>query len=103
MNNEATITKMQKMKLYGMLRAFNQSLDAGMMNKFTTDELPGHLIDAKWDERHNRRLEMLIKAAKFHYRTSLDEMDFKLDRGLDKNILQSFSNPRGTKEKRYYY
>lgn len=34
MNNEATITKMQKMKLYGMLRAFNQSLEAGMMDIF---------------------------------------------------------------------
>jgi len=92
MNNEATITKMQKMKLYGMLRAFNQSLEAGMMNKFTTDELLGHLIDAEWDDRHNRRLQRLIKAAKFRYQASLDEIDFKLDRGLDKNMLLRFSS-----------
>jgi DNA replication protein DnaC len=92
MNNEATITKMQKMKLYGMLRAFNQSLEAGMMKKFTADELLGHLVDAEWDERHNRRLERLIKQAKFRYQASLDEIDFELRRNLDKNMLLRFSN-----------
>ncbi len=92
MNNEATISKMQKMKLYGMLRAFNQSLEAGMMDKFTADELLGHLIDAEWDDRHNRRLQRLIKAAKFRYQASLDEIDFNLDRGLDKNMLLRFSS-----------
>jgi len=92
MNNEATISKMQKMKLHGMLRAFNQSLEAGMMDKFTTDELLGHLVDAEWDDRHNRRLQRLIKAAKFRYQASLEEIDFKLDRGLDKNMLLRFSS-----------
>ena len=100
MNNEATITKMQKMKLYGMLRVFNQSLETGMMNKFTTDELLGHLVDAEWDERHNRRLERLIKAAKFRYQASLEEIDFKLDRGLDKNMLLRFSNCSWIENKR---
>lgn len=38
---------MQKMKLHGMLRAFNQSLEAGMMGEFTADELLGHLVDAE--------------------------------------------------------
>jgi len=100
MNNEATITKMQKMKLYGMLRVFNQSLETGMMNKFTTDELLGHLVDAEWDDRHNRRLERLIKAAKFRYQASLEEIDFKLDRGLDKNMLLRFSNCSWIENKR---
>ena len=100
MNNEATITRMQKMKLYGMLRAFNQSLEAGMMNKVTADELLGHLIDAEWDDRHNRRLQRLIKAAKFRYQASLDEIDFNLDRGLDKNMLLRLSSSRWIEKKR---
>jgi len=100
MNNEATITKMQKMKLYGMLRAFNQSLEAGMMDKVTADELLGHLIDAEWDDRHNRRLQRLIKAAKFRYQASLEEIDFKLDRGLDKNMLLRFSSSSWIEKRR---
>jgi len=100
MNNEATIGKMQKMKLYGMLRAFNQSLEAGMMDKFTADELLGHLIDAEWDDRHNRRLQRLIKAAKFRYQASLEEIDFKLDRGLDKNMLLRLSSSSWIEKRR---
>ena len=100
MNNEATITRMQKMKLYGMLRAFNQSLEAGMISKVTADELLGHLIDAEWDDRHNRRLQRLIKAAKFRYQASLDEIDFNLDRGLDKNMLLRLSSSRWIEKKR---
>ena len=100
MNNEATISKMQKMKLYGMLRAFNQSLEAGMISKVTADELLGHLIDAEWDDRHNRRLQRLIKAAKFRYQASLDEIDFNLDRGLDKNMLLRLSSSRWIEKKR---
>ena len=100
MNNEATITRMQKMKLYGMLRAFNQSMEAGMMGKVTPDELLGHLIDAEWDDRHNRRLQRLIKAAKFRYQASLDEIDFNLDRGLDKNMLLRLSSSRWIEKRR---
>ena len=100
MNNEATISKMQKMKLYGMLRALNQSLEAGMISKVTADELLGHLIDAEWDDRHNRRLQRLIKAAKFRYQASLDEIDFNLDRGLDKNMLLRLSSSRWIEKKR---
>jgi len=99
-NNEATIAKMQKMKLYGMLRAFNQSLEAGMISKVTADELLGHLIDAEWDDRHNRRLQRLIKAAKFRYQASLDEIDFNLNRGLDKNLLLRLSSSRWIEKKR---
>jgi len=100
MNNEETLTKMEKMKLYGMLKAFNQSLEAGMMAKFAADELVGHLVDAEWDDRHNRRLKRLIKAAKFRYQASLEGIDFKLDRSLDKNMLLRFSSSSWIEKKK---
>ena len=100
MNNEATLAKMQKMKLYGILKAFNQRLETGMMAQFTADKLLGHLVDAEWDDRHNRRLKRLIKAAKFRYQASLEEIDFKLDRGLDKNMLLRFSSSSWIEKKR---
>ena len=71
-----------------------------MTNKFTTGELLGHLIDAEWDDRHNRRLQRLIKAAKFRYQASLEEIDFNLDRGLDKNMLLRLSSSRWIEKKR---
>ena len=91
MNNEATLEKMQKMKFYGMLRAFNQSLEQRLVNKVSPDEFVAHLIDAEWDDRHNRRLGRLIKLAKFRYQASLAEVDFELKRSLDKNMLLRLS------------
>jgi len=92
MNNQATMTKMQEMRLYGMLRSFNASLESGTMSKFTSDEFLAHLVDAEWDERHNRRLSRLIKAAKFRYQASFEEIDFEARRNLDKNLILRFSD-----------
>ncbi len=100
MNNEETLTKMQKMKLYGMLRAFNETLEQRLVSKVTPDELLGHLIDAEWDDRHNRRLKRLIKKAKFRYQASLAEVDFELRRGLDKNVVLRLSNCTWIEKKR---
>ncbi len=88
--NQATIEKMQKLKLFGMVKAFHSTMENGVKNNFTADELLGHLVDAEWDERHNRRLEKLIKDARFRYQASIEQIDFNLKRNLDKNMLLRF-------------
>lgn len=91
-SNEATIQKLEQMKLRGMLRAFRGTIDTGLKNKYTPDELLSHLVDAEWDDRYNRKLERLIRAARFRYQASFEELDFTLNRGLDKNQLLRLSN-----------
>lgn len=88
--NQATIEKMQKLKLFGMIKAFHSTMENGVKNNFTADELLAHLIDAEWDLRHNRRLEKLIKDARFRYQASIEQIDFNLKRNLDKNMLLRF-------------
>ena len=44
----------------------------------------------QWDDRHNRKMERLTKAAKFRYKASAEEVLFDQARGLDKNQLQRF-------------
>lgn len=92
MNNQATIEKMREMKLHGMLRAFQSTMETSVKNNFTADELLAHLIDAEWDDRYNRKLNRLIKAAKFRYQASIEQMDFQLNRNLDKNMILRFSD-----------
>lgn len=91
MNNQATMEKMQEMRLHGMLRSFRESFGAGMQNKFTADEMIAHLIDAEWDERYNRKYNNLIRKAAFRYKASIDEIDFKPSRKIDKNMILRFS------------
>ena len=70
MTNEATFEKMQQMKLTGMLHAFRQTMEPTFTKSFSVDELIAHLIDAEWEERYNRKLARLLKAANFRYKAS---------------------------------
>jgi DNA replication protein DnaC len=91
-NNQATITKMRDMRLHGMARAFQTTLEAGRNEQFTLDELLTHLVDAEWDDRSERKRERLRKAAGFRYKASFAELDFSWNRNLDKNQLLRFSD-----------
>lgn len=87
MTNESTIEKLNRMKLFGMVRAFNQTMAANAKSNFTADELVGHLVDAEWDDRENRKLSRLLAAAKFRYSASFEQIDFSTQRNLDKNAV----------------
>ncbi len=70
MNND-TLEKLHKLKFYGMFHAFKTSLESGKNNDYTADELLGLLVDAEWDDRHNRRVERQIYQARFRLKPSL--------------------------------
>ncbi len=91
-NNQATLQKLGQMKLYGMARALTNTMEAGNKSQFTADELISHLIDAEWDDRYNRKLTRLVKGARFRYKASFEEIDFTINRGVDKNQLLRLSN-----------
>jgi len=91
-NNQATLQKLEMMRLWGMTRAFRNTMETGVKNQFTLDEMVSHLVDAEWDERYNRKLERLLKAAKFRYKACFEEIDFGLDRNLGKNQLLRLSD-----------
>ncbi|WP_460058356.1 ATP-binding protein, partial [Spirochaeta dissipatitropha] len=86
-NNQATINKMTTMRLHGMAQAFRALQETGKNMNITTDEAITYLIDAEWDEKHNRRLERLSKAARFRYTAAIEDINFALDRNLDKNQI----------------
>src|SRR4051794_5775939 len=65
--NETTVLKMKQMQLHGMQNAFKTAIESGKTNDYTLDQFISMLIDAEWDERHNRRVARSIKNAKFHY------------------------------------
>jgi len=85
--NEATLEKLESMRLRGMARALRETMDTGGAEGLSADELVGHLVDAEWDERYRRKLIRLTTQARFRYRAAVEEIDFGLKRNLDKNEL----------------
>lgn len=78
------LTKMKQMRLTGMARAFNLTLESGKNEQFTPDEMIAHLIDSEWDERYNRKLDRSVHMARFRYKASIEQISFD-DKRVDKN------------------
>ena len=92
MNTNATIEKMQKMRLIGMKRAYVSSFETRNQDTFTNDEFIAWLIESEDNQRNNSRTERLIKNAKFHYQASIEEISYTNDRELDRNLLTRLSD-----------
>jgi len=82
---------MKQMKLHGMAAAFRTSLENDDRVQMTADELVSFLIEAEWDDRNNRRIERRIRTARFRYKANVEQIDFKIDRNLDKNMMNRFA------------
>ncbi len=85
--NENIIQKMRQMKLYGMALAFKTSLEEHSMPQVTADEMVTLLVEAEWDDRNNRRISRRIRNARFRYKAVLEQLDFTVDRNLDRNVM----------------
>ena len=90
--NTNTLDKMRKLKFFGMYHAFKSSLETGKTNDYTADELLGHLVDAEWDDRHNRRVERQILYARFRYKASVEDVHYHADRSIDRNQIMRLAD-----------
>ena len=84
--HQQLLEKMTTMRLLGMKRAFAETLQAGAIS-YTPDELIAYLLDAEWDDRHNRKIERLTRTARFRYQANLEELIFDESRNLDQNLV----------------
>lgn len=85
--NESTATKMKQMKLHGMHNAFKTAIESGKTDHYTIDQFISMMIDAEWDERHNRRIERSITNARFHYKSNIESINFDESRNIDRNLI----------------
>ncbi len=89
--NEKNLQRMKQMKLHGMARAFQMSLENGSRDRFTPDQMVEFLVDSEWDDRCNRRTERRIRGARFRYKANIEEVYYDMERNLDKNQLLRFA------------
>lgn len=90
--NNTTLDKLRKLKFFGMFHAFKSSLESGQTSDYTADELLAHLVEAEWDDRHNRRIERQIFYAKFRYKASIEDIHYHADRSIDRNQIMRLAD-----------
>ena len=91
METTQILDRMKLMKLFGMQRYYQGSLDAGHHMNYTADELLTALIEAEWDERQTRKIDRLMRTARFRYKASIEEITFNEQRNMDKNQILRFA------------
>jgi DNA replication protein DnaC len=92
------LTKMKQMRLLGMAKAFQLTLESGKNEKFTPDEMIAHLVDSEWDERYNRKLDRTLQSARFRYKASIEEIAYENNR-VDKNQVLRLADCEFIKQK----
>lgn len=83
-----TIEALNTLKLHGMATALQQQLDqAHQHDGLSFEERIGLLIDRETTDRHNRKTQRLLKAAKFKLQANLNDIQYRASRGLDKSQM----------------
>jgi DNA replication protein DnaC len=88
---QETLEKIKKLKLSGMARSYQTSLENNILSKLSADELITMLVEAEWDDRLNRNIERRLRNAKFRYQSSIENIDYEADRNLDRNQMMRFA------------
>jgi DNA replication protein DnaC len=99
MLNQATIEKMHAMKMSAMADVFERQL-ATPRKELAFDESVAMLIDAEWESRQQRRLTRRLQVAKLRYSASIEDLDFKPRRGLDRRMVMALATCDWIRESR---
>lgn len=83
-----SLERLSALRLVGMRQAFEEQLQLPEINTLSFEERFGLLIDREWTLRENRRLTARLKKATLRHRAAtLEDVDYRHPRGLDKSLL----------------
>ena len=84
---QETLEKLKKLRLLGMARAYETSLENDKLTNLSADELVRMLIEAEWDDRLNRNIERRLRNARFRYQSCMENIDYQSERNLDRHQI----------------
>ena len=94
MLNETTISIMNRLKLFGMAGSFEQRLSSARQADLSHAEFVGLLIQDEKTHRDNARLKRLLKSAKLKQAASVEDIDYRRVRGLNKQVMAELVTPQ---------
>lgn len=86
-----TIDKLRELRLTGMQKALIDQMDLPDRDTLSFDERFGLLVDSEYTERENRRLKTRLKRARLRQAATVEDIDYRHPRGLDKSLMLSLA------------
>src|ERR671930_562665 len=87
MLNHPTLDKLLALKLTGMAKALNEQMALPESQALSFEERLGLLVDREMTVRSDRRLTTRLRQAKLRLSASLEDLDYRHPRGLDKALM----------------
>jgi DNA replication protein DnaC len=82
-----TLDKLDALGLFGMALGLREQLESSQYLSLSFDERFGLLVDREADARDSRRLALRLKAAKLRQEATVEDIDFRATRGLDRSTM----------------
>lgn len=92
MLNHSTRDKLLNLKLLGMVRGWELQAGDPSSGSLTFDERLGLLVDAEGSDQANRRLASRLKSAHLRQSATLEDMNWRSGRNLDRNAIMALAD-----------
>lgn len=86
---QQTLSHMRSLKLPAMAETYQSQLQQPRSYELSFDDRIGMLFDAEVNARSNNRIKRLIKAAGFPELATLEEIDWREGRALDRRQIDA--------------
>lgn len=89
---QPTLDSLNRLKLYGMATALSEQMTQSAAAGLAFEDRFGLLVEREALYRDNRRLARLLQLAQLKVRASLEDIDFRSRRGLDRAQIASLGS-----------
>jgi DNA replication protein DnaC len=88
MLNHPTLDRLNEVGLFGMAKAFAEIVASGDAATLPLAEGLGLLLDRESSYRNDKRLASRLRYAKLRHQAAVEDVDYRVPRGLDKALFQ---------------
>lgn len=92
-----TIEKLNALGLAAMAQAFQEQMNCPDMAALSFEERIGLIVDFQMTANENRRMRNRLKSARLRVAASIEDLDFRSDRNLDRATIMSLAQNQWVK------
>jgi len=95
---QPTIDKLQQLRLSGMAKGLEEQQNENGYERLTFEDRLGLLVDREMTERDNHRLAIRLHKAKLRLTATIEDIDYRHPRNLDKSTMLALASCRWIRE-----
>lgn len=92
-----TVEGLKKLRLLGMVKALENQLNQPQIENMGFEERLGLIVDREICDRETRKLQTRLRNAALKQEASIENIDYRASRGIDKKLILTLANCQWTR------